>query len=105
MNKAEIFDSKLQELSRFGVAISHPARLMILQFIAANKECLPGEIANHLPLNRTTVNQHLKELLDSGLIQIKIIGVKRKYCLCPEETERSLNQMISFFGTIIKQKG
>jgi DNA-binding transcriptional ArsR family regulator len=82
MNKSENFDVSLQELSRFGKAISHPARLAILRYLAETKTCISGDISDYLPLGRTTVSQHLKELRDIGVIKGEIDGLKINYCLC-----------------------
>ena len=81
MNKAEKFDESLQDLSRFAKVLSHPARLAILKYLAETKTCISGDISDYLPLGRTTVSQHLKELRDSGLIHGEIDGLKINYCL------------------------
>jgi DNA-binding transcriptional ArsR family regulator len=82
MNKKDIFDDKLQELARFAKVISHPARLAILQYLSETKTCISGDISDQLPLSRTTVSQHLKELKNIGLIHGEIEGIKINYCLC-----------------------
>jgi len=94
MNKSEKFDSNLQELARFTKVISHPARLAILQYLAETKTCISGDISDFLPLSRTTVSQHLKELRDIGLIHGEIDGLKINYCLCSTE----LNRFLALFG-------
>jgi ArsR family transcriptional regulator len=72
----------LQEFAQFAKAISHPARLAILQYLAETKTCISGDISDSLPLSRSTVFQHLKELKEIGLIHGDIDGVKTNYCLC-----------------------
>ena len=81
MNKAEKFDKALREVAAFSRVISHPARLAILKYLSETKVCISGDISNELPLSRTTVNQHLKELKDQGLIKGEIEGAKMNYCL------------------------
>jgi DNA-binding transcriptional ArsR family regulator len=81
MNKSEHFEENLQEIARFSKALSHPARLAILKFLARTKTCISGDISDFIPLGRTTVSQHLKELRDIGLIQGEIDGLKINYCL------------------------
>ena len=76
MIKAEVFDKELQELATFAKVISHPARLAILKYLSETKTCISGDISEELPLSRTTVNQHLKELKDAGLIRGQVDGVK-----------------------------
>ncbi len=81
VSKTELFDKVLQERANLFKALSHPARLQILQFVAETKTCISGDISEELPLSRTTVNQHLKELKDAGLIQGHVEGVKTNFCL------------------------
>jgi DNA-binding transcriptional ArsR family regulator len=100
MNKAEKFDEPLQELARFSKVLSHPARLAILKYLAEAKTCMSGDISDYLPLGRTTVSQHLKELRDSGLIHGEIDGLKINYCLCSNEIKRFLALFENFFSEI-----
>jgi DNA-binding transcriptional ArsR family regulator len=81
MAKIELFDQKLQETASLFKALAHPARLAILRYLAETKVCISGDISDELPLSRTTVNQHLNELKEAGLIQGDIEGVKVNYCL------------------------
>jgi DNA-binding transcriptional ArsR family regulator len=100
MNKSEKFDDQLQELARFAKAISHPARLAILKYLAETKVCISGDISDFLPLSRTTVSQHLKELRDIGLIHGEIDGLKINYCLCSTEITKYLDLFETFFEPI-----
>jgi len=101
MNKSENFDSQLQEIARFARVISHPARLAILKYLAETKTCISGDISDSLPLSRTTISQHLKELRDTGLIHGTIDGLKINYCLCNDTIESYLDLFDDFF-TLIK---
>jgi len=100
MNKSEKFDSNLQELALLAKAISHPARLSILQYLAETKTCISGDISDFLPLSRTTVSQHLKELKEIGLIHGEIDGLKINYCLCSTELNRFVKLFETFFAPI-----
>jgi DNA-binding transcriptional ArsR family regulator len=79
--KTELFGERIQEQANLFKALAHPARLQILQFLAQTKTCISGDISEELPLSRTTVNQHLTELKEVGLIKGHVEGVKMKYCL------------------------
>ena len=79
--KSELFSPELQTCSTLFKALGHPARLAILKYLAETKTCITGDIADELPWGRTTVNQHLKELKDVGLIQGTTEGTKTCYCL------------------------
>lgn len=81
------FDEALVRRARLFKALAHPARLAILQYLAEIQTCITGDIAEELPLSRTTVNQHLKELRDAGLIKGTVEGVKTNYCLNPKVIE------------------
>ena len=100
MNKSENFDDNLQELARFARAISHPARLAILKYLAETKTCISGDISDSLPLSRTTVSQHLKELRDLGLIHGEIDGLRVNCCLCSSSIKTYLASFEKFFGPI-----
>jgi len=99
-SKTELFEAELIEKANLFKALAHPARLRILQFLAETKSCITGDISDELPLGRTTVNQHLKELKDAGLIVGHIEGVKTKYCLNPEKIKEFTNQAVDFFAQI-----
>lgn len=100
MRKPEVFEKDLQELAAFAKVISHPARLAILKYLAETKTCISGDISDQLPLSRTTVSQHLKELRDMGLIHGEIDGLKINYCLCGECIEDKLELFEQFFASI-----
>jgi ArsR family transcriptional regulator len=97
MNKSEQFDETLRNLAKFSKALSHPARLAILKYLAEIKSCVSGDISDFIPLGRTTVSQHLKELRDLGLIKGEIDGVKINYCLCNSNIQDYLRMFDEFF--------
>ena len=94
--KFELFSPEFQKRSELFKALAHPARLAILKYIAETKTCITGDIADELPLSRTTVNQHLKELKDAGLITGTTEGIKTCYCLNLEKI-RELKEMSETF--------
>jgi ArsR family transcriptional regulator, arsenate/arsenite/antimonite-responsive transcriptional repressor len=95
-SKTELFSTELQECAELFKALAHPARLSILKYLAEAKTCITGDIADELPLGRTTVNQHLKELKDAGLIQGTTEGAKVCYCLEPKRI-KELKKMTGKF--------
>ncbi|MFC1777346.1 ArsR/SmtB family transcription factor [Pseudomonadota bacterium] len=62
-------------------ALSHPARLAILQTLAHHGTCICGEIVDVMPLSQATVSQHLKILKNAGLITAEIEGQRSCYCI------------------------
>ncbi len=95
-SKQELFSKQLQDCAELYKALGHPARLAILKYLVEAKTCITGDLAEELPLGRTTVNQHLKELKDAGLITGTTEGVKTCYCLNLEKI-RELKKMSENF--------
>jgi DNA-binding transcriptional ArsR family regulator len=96
LNKKNEFKEKIQNLSEFAKAISHPARISILKTIAQKQECICGEIVEVLPLAQSTVSQHLKDLKEIGLIKGEVEGTKSCYCINwkkVEEFEREIGKL------------
>jgi ArsR family transcriptional regulator, arsenate/arsenite/antimonite-responsive transcriptional repressor len=75
------FDPDDERLAEWLKALAHPARLRILDLLAARGTCICGEIVEVLPLAQATVSQHLKVLKDAGLLQGTIDGSRSCYCL------------------------
>jgi ArsR family transcriptional regulator, arsenate/arsenite/antimonite-responsive transcriptional repressor len=75
------FPDKTLKLAEFAKAMSHPARIAILQTLAEKKECICGDLVVDLPLAQATVSQHLKVLKELDLIKGEINGPRSKYCI------------------------
>ncbi|HHS82326.1 MAG TPA: ArsR family transcriptional regulator [Devosia sp.] len=66
-------------------ALGHPARLSILRVMAAKQhDCCCADVAQCLPLAQSTVSQHIKVLLEAGLIERRAQGVKNCYTVVPD---------------------
>ena len=101
-NKGDLFDNDLQVRASLFKALGHPARLAILKYLADIKTCICGDISGELPLSRTTVNQHLKELKKVGLISGTVAGVKTNYCINPQRVawlEKTLSSFVEEIKT------
>ncbi len=98
--KTQLFDKELIQSARLFRALSHPARLRIMQFLAETNTCITGDISDDLPLGRTTVNQHLAELKDADLITGHIEGAKTRYCLNTEKIVELKNALEAFLSSI-----
>jgi ArsR family transcriptional regulator len=77
------------ELARFARALSHPVRIYILKLLSRQACCYSGDLAEILPIARSTLSQHLKELKRAGLIQGTTHPPKIRYCLNPETWEKA----------------
>lgn len=84
-------------LARFAKAMSHPARLYILEVLSKQNCCYSGDMAEEIPIARSTLSQHLKELKLSGLIQGSIESPKIKYCIQSENWQLAKKYFTEFF--------
>ena len=73
--------------ARFAKAMSHPVRIYILQLLSKQSCCYSGDLSEVLPIAKSTLSQHLKELKAAGLIQGEIEQPRIKYCLNKENWE------------------
>jgi DNA-binding transcriptional ArsR family regulator len=64
-------------------AISHPARRRMLDLLA-EADCSVNVIAGHFETSRPAVSQHLRVLLDAGLVTEQRHGRERRYHFVPE---------------------
>jgi len=67
--------------ARFAKAMAHPVRIYILQLLSRQSCCYSGDLSEVLPVAKSTLSQHLKELKEAGLIQGEIEPPRIKYCL------------------------
>ena len=81
-------------------ALSHPARLAILQTLALRGACICGEIVEVMPLSQATVSQHLKVLKNAGLITGKIDGTRSCYCINTESIGILGKRFTQLFGSL-----
>ena len=77
----EKYTEEQVKLARYAKALSHPVRVQIMEILASQSCCYSGDIADDLPIARSTLSQHLNELKDAGLIQGEFTPPKIKYCI------------------------
>jgi DNA-binding transcriptional ArsR family regulator len=65
-------------------AISHPARRHMLDLLAEADRSV-NVIAGHFKMSRPAVSQHLRVLLDAGLVTEQRHGRERRYHFVPEQ--------------------
>lgn len=78
MNKMQ--DEEFADVMR---ALGHPVRLSILRILAekAANDCCCTDVTECLPLAQSTVSQHIKVLLDAGLVERSPKGTRNCYSL------------------------
>ncbi|GHU55598.1 transcriptional regulator [Bacteroidia bacterium] len=98
-SKTDFFDKELQQKANLFKVLSHPARLQILLYLGKSKKCITGDISAHFPLGRGTVNQHMKELKNAGLIVAHKQGAKIVYCFNLDK----INELKDVLGDFLKE--
>ena len=99
--KHEEFSVKHNRISQYAKALSHPARIAILNLLIKKNACICGDIVDELPLSQSTVSQHLKELKHAGLIKGDIDGAKVCYCIDERQwkvAQQSLNKLFDSYA-------
>ena len=64
-------------------AISHPARRHMIELLAEADRSVKA-MAGHFEMSRPAVSQHLRVLLDAGLVSEERHGRERRYHFVPE---------------------
>lgn len=94
---SDIFSPEQTSLANFASAMAHPARIAIVGRLQHCREACCGDIVAALPLAQATVSQHLKVLVDAGLLSTRREGHKMFYKL---ECERIRTFCHAFQGTL-----
>ena len=68
-SKAPVFDDLPFLQSYFSKALSHPARVIILEHLLECEFAPFQDLRKKIPLAQTTVSQHLRSLREKGLIE------------------------------------
>ena len=90
------------QIAKFAKALSHPARVAILQLLIQKQSCMCGDIVDELPIAQSTVSQHLKELKQAGLIKGNIDGASICYCVDTDVLQKANNILNKVLGASIQ---
>lgn len=99
LTKTSLFTSSQNEMAKLAKALSHPARVAIIEHLVERNACVNGDLVQELGLAQATISQHLKELKELGLIQGTIEGVSVNYCIHTENWEIVRKQFAAFFNS------
>jgi ArsR family transcriptional regulator, arsenate/arsenite/antimonite-responsive transcriptional repressor len=102
--KEKIYTDQQKQIASIAKALSHPARVFIIDFLANSTGgcCYSGDMAEELPIARSTLSEHLKELKKAGLIQGEINAPFIKYCINQENWTEAQKLLSSFFKSKIR---
>lgn len=99
MKNHEEITADQKSTARYAKAMGHPIRMYILELLSRQSCCYSGDLSEVLPIAKSTLSQHLKELKKAGLIQGEIEPPKIKYCLKQENWEEAKKLFANFLGS------
>ena len=99
VSKLESFSIAHNELASLFKALSHPARIAIIEYLLKVDTCICGDIVNELPLAQPTISQHLKELKNAEIIKGNIEGTSICYCI----NANTLKKIENYLGLVSTQ--
>ena len=92
----EMADDDLAAVMR---ALGHPVRLSILRILAERQsDCCCMDVTECLPLAQSTVSQHIKVLLDAGLVERHARGTRNCYSLRSDRIAALANASAGLFA-------
>lgn len=98
MKEEHFFNDHQMQLARYARAMGHPVRVYVLQLLSKQTCCYSGDLSEQLPIAKSTLSQHLKELKNAGLVQGEIEPPKIKYCLNRENWEQAKKMFEDLLG-------
>lgn len=99
MNYEESISERQKRIARYAKALGHPIRMYVMELLSKQSCCYSGDLTEILPIAKSTLSQHLKELKDAGLIQGEIEPPRIKYCINREnwnEAKELFKQLMGY---------
>lgn len=98
MKYKEIISEDQRRMARYAKALGHPVRVYVVQLLSKQSCCYSGDLSEELPIAKSTLSQHLKELKDAGLIQGEIEAPKIRYCINKENWAEAQRLFMEFMA-------
>ena len=70
-SKTYQFSEKELNMAKFGRALAHPARVRIIRILQQHSCCRNTDLTADLNLVKSSVHDHVKKLLEAGLVSIE----------------------------------
>ncbi|MBL7111956.1 MAG: winged helix-turn-helix transcriptional regulator [Bacteroidales bacterium] len=96
--KNEIISTRQKKIARYAKAMGHPIRVYVLELLSTQSCCYSGDLSDILPIAKSTLSQHLKELKAAGLIQGEIEAPRIKYCINKENWKEAQELLKNFLS-------
>jgi ArsR family transcriptional regulator, arsenate/arsenite/antimonite-responsive transcriptional repressor len=76
-----------EHLADMFAALAHPARIRILRHLAGHSACNCKQVVGEVKLAQSTVSQHLKILVEAGLVRYEPRQQHSSYSVAPVAVE------------------
>ncbi|MBS0012108.1 MAG: winged helix-turn-helix transcriptional regulator [Bacteroidales bacterium] len=96
MNYESFITERQKKTARYAKAMGHPIRLYVLELLSRQSCCYSGDLTDVLPIAKSTLSQHLKELRAAGLIQGEIEAPRIRYCINREKWDEARQLLRGF---------
>ncbi len=97
MDADSVISEQQQKAARYAKAFGHPVRVYVMELLSKQACCYSGDLSEELPIAKSTLSQHLKELKDAGLIQGEIEAPRIRYCINRENWDEAQLLFKQFF--------
>jgi len=74
-------ETRDREIAGTLAALAHPVRLRILRELAAAEHCCCKDVVDRFALAQSTVSQHLRVLVDAGIVEVRRDAQRSRYAL------------------------
>lgn len=95
---AQVTNAAEETFARKLAALSHPARLQLIRCLGESDACCVKELVLRVGLAQSTVSQHIKVLLDAGLVTYRPERQSSQYSL----DRGALTGIVSMLGDIVE---
>jgi ArsR family transcriptional regulator len=92
-----IISEEQRKTARYAKAMGHPIRMYVLNLLSKQSCCYSYDLSEELPIAKSTLSQHLKELKLAGLIQGETEAPRIKYCINQQNWEEAQQLFKKFF--------
>lgn len=97
MNNVDYVDSSSDEqLAAELLALSHPVRLAIVRHLSMSDACCNKDVVARVGLAQSTVSQHLKVLVDIGIVTYEPDRQRSRYSLNQQRLTRVADAFETF---------
>ncbi len=96
-NKDNIITEEHRRFAQYAKAFAHPIRVYILSVLREQSCCYSLDLSDVLPIAKSTLSQHLKELKNCGLIQGEIEAPKIRYCINEDNWKEAQHLFSNYF--------